>query len=131
MWFPITSPPREPSGRASQRKEAMILEGRIAKSGRFWAVEVASVGLFTQGRTRKQAEAMAADALEALAGKPLGASAWSDGDRIYVQAEDTAALVAFVLRSRRASSHLTLAEVARRIGVKSPNAYARYEQGRS
>jgi DNA-binding XRE family transcriptional regulator len=109
----------------------MILEGHIAKSGRFWAAEVASVGLFTQGHTRKQAEAMAADALETLAGKPLGASAWSDGDKLYVEAQDTAGLVAFVLRSRRASSHLTLAEVAKRIGVKSPNAYARYEQGRS
>jgi hypothetical protein len=84
---------------APDKEEAMILEGRIVKSGRFWAVEVASVGLFTQGRTRKQAEAMAADALEALAGKPLGASARSDGDRIYVEAEDTAGLVAFVLRA--------------------------------
>jgi phage terminase large subunit-like protein len=109
----------------------MILEGRIAKSGRWWAVEVPSVGLFTQGRSRKQAEAMTADALEALAGRPIGASARSEGDRIFVEAEDTAGLVALVLRSRRASSHLTLAEVARRIGVKSPNAYARYEQGRS
>lgn len=109
----------------------MILEGRIEKSGRWWAMEIPSIGLFTQGRTRKEAEAMTADALEALAGKPLGASARVDGDRIYVEAQDTAALVAFVLRSRRANSHLTLAEVAKRIGIKSPNAYARYEQGRS
>lgn len=109
----------------------MILEGRIEKSGRWWAVEIPSIGLFTQGRTRKEAEAMTADALETLAGKALGASARVDGDRIYVEAQDTAAMVAFVLRSRRANSHLTLAQVAQRIGIKSPNAYARYEQGRS
>ena len=48
------------------------------------AVEVASVGLFTQGRTRKQAEAMAADALEALAGRSLGASARSEGETVFL-----------------------------------------------
>lgn len=71
----------------------MIFEGHIVRSGRWWAVEVASIGLFTQGRTRKQAEAMTADALEALAGESLGASAWSNGDRIYVQAEDADGLI--------------------------------------
>ncbi len=46
-----------------------------------------------------------------------------------VSASDIGALTAFMLRQRRATAGLTLAEVARRMGAKSRNAYARYEQG--
>jgi transcriptional regulator with XRE-family HTH domain len=44
---------------------------------------------------------------------------------------DVAALVALLLRQRRSDSGLSLADVAQRIGAKSRNAYARYEQGKS
>jgi transcriptional regulator with XRE-family HTH domain len=36
-----------------------------------------------------------------------------------------------MLKRQREAHSLTLVEVARRLGRKSPNAYARYEQGKS
>ena len=42
-----------------------------------------------------------------------------------------AALTAFLLRRARLRAGLTLAEAAKRLGAKSLNAYARYEQGRA
>ena len=40
-------------------------------------------------------------------------------------------MIALMLKRQREAHRLTLAEVARRLGQKSPNAYARYEQGKS
>ena len=40
-------------------------------------------------------------------------------------------MIAFLLKQARTKAGLTLAEAAARLGSKSPNSYARYEQGRS
>jgi predicted RNase H-like HicB family nuclease len=111
----------------------MRFAGRIFKVGKFWAIEVPILGVVTQGRTRKEALAMIADAIESLVNK--------EGFRVdeyprregsfEVGANDQAALVAFLLRRQRLKRGLTLAQVARRLGAKSHNAYARYEQGQS
>lgn len=42
-----------------------------------------------------------------------------------------AALTALLLRCQRLRRGLTLAEATRRLGARSLNSYARYEQGRS
>ena len=42
-----------------------------------------------------------------------------------------AARPAFLLRRERSKAGLSLAEMAKRLGAKSLNAYARYEQGRT
>jgi transcriptional regulator with XRE-family HTH domain len=52
-------------------------------------------------------------------------------DYFEVGANDQAALGALLLRRQRVKRGLTLEEVARRLGAKSHNTYARYEQGRS
>jgi transcriptional regulator with XRE-family HTH domain len=48
-----------------------------------------------------------------------------------VSSSDQATLSAFLLRRQRTKQGLTLSEVARRLGAKSHNTYARYEQGKS
>jgi hypothetical protein len=53
------------------------------------------------------------------------------GEYFEIGASDESALTAFFLRRERAKSGLTLAEVARKMGSKSLNTYARYEQGRT
>ena len=53
------------------------------------------------------------------------------GEYFEIGASDESALTAFLLRRERAKSGLTLAEVARKLGSKSLNTYARYEQGRT
>ncbi len=40
-------------------------------------------------------------------------------------------MIALMLKRQREAHRLTLIEVAQRLGQKSPNAYARYEQGKS
>lgn len=107
--------------------------GRVFKSGRYWAIEVPILNVTTQGRSRKEAYLMIADAIESLVNK----SGFSikvfpgKGEYFEIGSNDEATLTAFLLRRERARSGLTLAEVAKRLGVRSHNTYARYEQGRS
>ncbi|MBN2370843.1 MAG: type II toxin-antitoxin system HicB family antitoxin [Vicinamibacteria bacterium] len=108
-------------------------EGKTRKDGRFWLVEIPSLDVMTQGRTRSEALVMIADAIEGHVDKPgfkITVRSRPD-DTFDVGSPDIAALTALLLRRRRQASGLTLAEVAKRLGAQSHNAYARYEQGRS
>jgi predicted RNase H-like HicB family nuclease len=111
----------------------MRFGGRIIKSGRYWAIEVPILGVVTQGRTKKEAYEMIADALEALVNKEgFKAEVYpGKGDYFEVYSQDLAAMIAFLLRRQRVRHGLSLAEVAGRLGAKSLNTYARYEQGKS
>ncbi|MCK4681908.1 type II toxin-antitoxin system HicB family antitoxin [Candidatus Bipolaricaulota bacterium] len=111
----------------------MRFEGRVFKSGQYWAIEVPILSVVTQGQTKKEAFEMIADAIEVLVNKPAFEVRVFPGKGEYfeVGASDEATLTAFLLRRERTKSGLTLAEVARRLGSKSLNTYARYEQGRS
>lgn len=111
----------------------MRLAGRVFKVGRYWAIEVPMLGIVTQGRTRKEAFEMIVDAIEALANRRGFRIAVFPGEGEYfeVGARDAAGLTALMLRRLRLSHGLTLADVAARLGAKSLNTYARYEQGRA
>ncbi|MFT4572014.1 MAG: DNA-binding XRE family transcriptional regulator [Hyphomicrobiaceae bacterium] len=109
----------------------MLIEGRIVRDGRWFLAEMPLLEGLTQGRTRKEALAMAADWVASLA--PVDGVQVSTrmlkGDRFAVECDPPEALVALVLRRRREAAGLSLAEVAARMGAKSRNTYARYEQG--
>ena len=113
----------------------MKFEGRVWKErgSRHWLVEVPILDVMTQGSTKADALRMIADAIEGLVGrKGFRVSVHPRGDgRFTVGSDREAEWIALMLRRQREAHHLTLAEVARRLGQKSPNAYARYEQGRS
>ena len=111
----------------------MRFAGRVFRVGRHWAVEVPILEVVSQGRTKRDALDMIADAVESLANRPgfkldvfPGA-----GEHFEVGSEDQATLVALLLKRARHRAGLTLAQVAQRLGATSINAYARYEQGRS
>jgi DNA-binding XRE family transcriptional regulator len=109
----------------------MLIEGRIIRDGRWYLAEIPLLDGMTQSRTRKGALAMASDWVKALApigGVEVSARALS-GDRFVLECDPPEALIALALRRRREAAGLSLADVARRIGAKSRNAYARYEQG--
>lgn len=111
----------------------MRFEGRVFRAGRYWAIEVPILGMVSQGRTRKDAFLMIADAIEALVNKP-GFTVQvfpGEGEYFEVGANDPATLTAFLLRRERIRSGLSLSEVSKRLGIRSPNAYARYEQGKA
>ncbi len=107
--------------------------GRIFKAGKYWAIEIPLLDIATQGRTRKEAYEMIVDAVECLVNKKgfkvrvYG----TKGKSFEIGASDQGALTALLLRRMRQKAGLSLEEVAARLGSKSPNSYARYEQGRS
>ncbi len=111
----------------------MRFTGRVLKVGKSWAIEVPILGVVTQGRTRNDAFTMIADAIECLVNREgFHVEVYpGKGGYFEVGANDQAALGALLLRRQRVKRGLTLEEVARRLGAKSHNAYARYEQGRS
>ena len=53
----------------------------------------------------------------------------ASGANFEIAAADTRPLISLLLRRQRQKSGLSLAAVAERLGAKSRNAYARYEQG--
>jgi predicted transcriptional regulator len=109
----------------------MRLEGKVWREGRRWLAEVDLLDAMTQGRTKKEALRMVADLVETLVNR-VGFSAGVHGGRggyIEISGEPLAPLVSLVLRRQREKSGLTLDQVAERMGQKSRNAYARYEQG--
>jgi len=111
----------------------MRFAGRVFKIGRYWAVEVPILEVVSQGRTKKDALDMIADAVESLANKPgfkLDIFPGT-GEHFEVGSEDQATLIALLLKRARQRAGLSLAQVAQRLGATSINAYARYEQGRS
>ena len=111
----------------------MRFAGRSFKSGKYWAVEVPILDVYTQGRSLKDAHAMIADAIKALVNHPGFLVKVFEGKNgeFEIGASDEGALIALFLRRARIRSGLTLAEVAARLGEKSINGYARYEQGRA
>ncbi len=111
----------------------MRFAGRVFKVGKYWAIEVPILSVVTQGHTKKEAYEMIADAIESLVNKEgFKVEVFPQkGDYFEIGSSDLAALSAFLLRRQRMKRGLTLAEVAKRLGAKSHNTYARYEQGKS
>lgn len=111
----------------------MRFAGRVFRVGRHWAIEVPILGVVTQGRTRKDAFTMIADAIEVLANKKgFRVEVFPGvGEYFEVGSTDVAGLTALLLRRQRVRRGLTLAETTRRLGARSINSYARYEQGRA
>jgi len=111
----------------------MRFPGRITKDGRFWLVEVPAFDAFTQGRTKREALAMAGDLIETMAGVGgFRVAVYSTGGQTFeIGANRIGVLLALLLRRQRERQGLTLAEAAAKLGQRSKNAYARYEQGKS
>ena len=111
----------------------MNVEGKIWKDKKssYWVVNVPLLDISTQGTSKKDALLMIKEAIELEVNKK-GFSVniqFVHKDSFEVHAEDTNTLVAFMLRRQRQSHGLTLRDVAKRMHVKSINAYAQYERG--
>lgn len=116
----------------------MELEGKVWKDGKFWVIEVPSLNISTQGKTRKNALLMIKDAVFELM-----KSYFHDleknfeiivhdykGNSFGLTANNTKKLLSFLLIRQREESGLTIREVSKRLKSKNPNAYAQYERGR-
>ena len=104
-----------------------------SKGEKYWSAEVPELGVFTQGKTEKEAHAMIIDALEFLADEkdfkvdlqPTSTHKFS------VTSSNLRPLFALYLQTMRLESELTIQEVADRLGLASKNGYAQYEQGKA
>jgi predicted RNase H-like HicB family nuclease len=106
--------------------------GRVWKDGRFWLIEVPSLDITTQGRTRREALAMIGDAIEALVdARGFKVEVHAGVDERFEIAADANHLLALLLRRRRELHKYSLADVAKILGQRSKTAVARYEQGKS
>ncbi|HRK06687.1 MAG TPA: type II toxin-antitoxin system HicB family antitoxin [Pseudobdellovibrionaceae bacterium] len=114
----------------------MRILGRVFKNadtGGFYAVEVPALGVHTQGRTLKEAFAMAKDAVEIAVDRqgfkvkifPLG-----DGE-FAIEANNPGMLIATSIRRTRSLRGLSAKQVALRLGEKSETGILRYERGES
>jgi predicted RNase H-like HicB family nuclease len=100
-----------------------------------WVIEVPSLGVITQGYTKKEALAMLKDALEELIFSYFDTRGKIEvvyhGEGIVgVTCSERKLLLSLSLIKQREESGQSIREVASRLGSKSPNAYARYERGR-
>jgi predicted transcriptional regulator len=111
----------------------MRFPGTIKKDGKFWLVEIPAFDAVTQGRTKREAFEMAEDLIETMAGvRGFRATVYPTGGETFeIGANRVGVLLALLLRRQRERQGLTLAEAAERLGQRSRNAYARYEQGRA
>ena len=113
-----------------------MLIGTIEKHGRWWAATCEIIGAFTQGRSRTEAMEMLAEVVE-LRVEQRGFKASvteieSHGPNalsVLIEPSDSARLAAAVLKYQRDRHGLSLADVAKKLGASSRNAYARYERG--
>jgi DNA-binding XRE family transcriptional regulator len=111
----------------------MRFPGRVKKDGKFWLVEIPAFDASTQGRTKREAFAMAEDLIETMAGaRGFRATVYATGGETFeIGANRIGVLLALLLRRQRERHGLTLAQAAEKLGQRSKNAYARYEQGKS
>lgn len=110
-------------------------EGTTCKEGRYWPVDVPALNVVTQGRSKKEAYQMIKEAIELYVDQPhfqVEVIPLSGG-RFIIRAksnEDDKYLVALMLKQQRAKYGLSLADIAKRLGI-TRHAYAQYEQARS
>lgn len=111
----------------------MRFQGKVYRDGKHWLAEVPVFDAMTQGRSRKEALEMIADWFVSMAGRQgFAVEVYPAGpDEFEVGSKDPRTMISLLLRRQRHKSGLSLAQAATRLGVRSRNAYARYEQGAS
>jgi DNA-binding XRE family transcriptional regulator len=111
----------------------MRFSGKVYRDGTHWLAEVPIFEAMTQGRSRKEALAMIEDwfcSMVDRTGFSVQAHLVGNG-QVEIVASDLEPMIGLLLQRQRHQSGLSLAEVAKRLGAKSRNAYARYERGDS
>ena len=111
----------------------MQISGRIRKEGKHWLVELPILDAMTQGRSRAEAVQMSKDLVETMADEEGFSVDVRLGPRgaVSIGASDVAALLAMIFRRQREKHGLSVADVARRLGMRLRAGYARYDRGRT
>lgn len=117
----------------------MELEGKIWKNKNHWLVEVSSLDIMTQGKTREEALFMIKDAImeyikyyfeSEIEGFELEVNDYKKSV-IGITSNNNKLLLALSLRRQREKSGSTIRDASNRLGSSSPNSYAQYEKGKT
>ena len=113
-----------------------MFRGRVFKSGKFWLIEIPDLELMTQGYTKEEAYFMLDDLIKSLLDMPKLKLdiARHKNNTFLLDAKDEEsekALIALMLQRLRRKAGLSLAQMAKLLGARSKNTYARYEHGTS
>jgi DNA-binding XRE family transcriptional regulator len=113
-----------------------MFRGRVYKGKKFWLIEVPDLDLMTQGYTKEDAYFMLDDALKSLLDMPkLKLDIARHRNNTFLldarDEESEKALIALMLQRLRRKAGLTLSQMAKLLGARSKNTYARYEHGTS
>jgi DNA-binding transcriptional regulator YiaG len=111
----------------------MRFSGKVYKDGKYWLAEIPILDLMTQGRTKKEAYEMVVDMLKTMVNKGGFDIVLykTEKDNFEVGSSESKHMITLLLQRKREISGLSLSQVSHRLGTKSRNSYARYEQGRS
>ena len=111
----------------------MKIEGRLIKQSgdTYWGAELPEIGVFTQGKTKKQAYAMVKEAVELVVGlKGFKVSVEPAGlGKFYVAPSHIGPIVALILKQKRLEQGMGLQDVCNRLDALSLHSYRRYEAG--
>jgi len=117
----------------------MEFEGKVWKSKSHWLVEVPSLDLMTQGRSKVEALKMIEELIIELADYYFSATDAKKFDIcvntyekgiVGISSSKKKLLLALSLRRQREKSQSTVRETAKRLGSNWPNSYAQYEKGK-
>ena len=120
----------------------MVFTGQLWKDGKNWVISLPSFEVVTQGKSKKDALHMIADAiechveksgfkvkatlLEESADRPTGRNI----EAFTISSNNESELISLFLRRQRHLNHLTVRQVAKRLGYASASAYAQYKSGK-
>src|SRR6185436_6225270 len=93
--------PRASASRSLMGGRSMLIGGRIWKDGNMWLAESETVDVCTQGRSRKDAMRMLADAFETLIDRPEVKIVVAEADAqggVTIESNKPGILTAFVLQ---------------------------------
>ena len=109
----------------------MRFQGRVYKDTGVWLAEVPVFDAMSQGRTRIESLEMIKDWFVTMVDEPgfaVEIHSGKSGD-FEIDSDDLRSMIGLLLQRRRQQSGLSLGQAAERLGVRSRNAYARYERG--
>jgi len=109
----------------------MKLRGRVWKDGNYWVIEAPALNLSTQGKSKKDALFMIADAIRELLEKPdYVVRVEPEGkDEFALSVDEPAPLLGLMLNRLRMASGYSVQEFADKLGMKSRNGVYQFESG--
>lgn len=115
------------------------MEGKIWKDGKFWLIEIPALDVLSQGKTRKDTLLMVENLILEMMKTYFEDEISKDfivtvidykKNVIGITTNNNRLLLALSLIRQREKSGSTIREASKRLGSKSPNAYAQYERGK-